>query len=490
MNKLKILFASSEVTPFAKTGGLADVSGSLPPALASLGHQVAVVMPLYRSTKEGKHELKQHEKNLSVPFKGQPLSTKVFLASVGSDIPVYFIQRDEFFDRGGLYGTPDGDYIDNPERFIFFSRSILELSKLIGYQPDIIHCHDWQTSLVPVYLKSTYRDASYLKKARSVFTIHNLAYQGVFPKETMSVSELSPELFSIKGLEYYGKMNFMKGGILFSEIITTVSERYAKEIQTPEYGYGLDGVLIDRSKDIFGILNGADYGSWNPKTDTHIAANFDVKDLSGKQRCKEELSKIFNLQGTDKSPVIGLISRLADQKGFDILAEAMENLLKLDLCLVILGTGDAKYEKQYAALGKKHPGYLGVKIAFDNALAHKIEAGADMFLMPSKYEPCGLNQMYSLKYGTIPIVRATGGLDDTIKEFNPETGKGNGFRFTPYSSVELIKAVKRARYLYRNNRLWTKLVENAMKEDFSWQKSARKYEEVYQKALAKEENPA
>lgn len=484
MSQLKILFASSEVHPFAKTGGLADVSGSLPPALASLGHQVAVVTPLYRSTREGKHELKLHDKILRVPYKGQPLETKVFLASMGAEIPVYFIQRDEFFDRGGLYGTPDGDYIDNPERFIFFSRSVLEWGKLIGYQPDIVHCHDWQTSLVPVYLKTVYGNESHFKKARSVFTIHNLAYQGVFPEETLSVSGLSPELFSIMGLEYYGKMNFMKGGILFADKITTVSERYAQEIQTTEFGYGLDGVLRDRSTDVFGILNGIDYTSWNPKTDPHIAANYDVKELSGKQQCKEELIKIFDLQGTDKSPVIGMISRLADQKGFDILAEAMENLLKLDICLVILGTGDAKYEKQYAALGEKHPGRLGVKIAFDNALAHKIEAGSDMFLMPSRYEPCGLNQMYSLKYGTVPIVRATGGLDDTIKEFDPETGKGNGFKFSAYSSAELIKAVKRARYLYRNKLLWAKLVKNAVKEDFSWQKSARKYEEVYRKALA------
>ncbi len=485
MSQLKILFASSEVTPYAKTGGLADVSGSLPQAIASQGYQVAVVTPLYRSTREGNHQLDMHEKVISVPFKGQSLATKVFRSSMGSDIPIYFIQRDEFFDRGGLYGTPDGDYVDNPERFIFFNRSVLELSRQFGYQLDIIHCHDWQTSLVPAYLKTIYRHDRSLKKGRSVFTIHNLAYQGIFPQETMSVSGLPLELFSVKGLEYYGKMNFMKGGILFADVITTVSERYSKEIQTPEYGYGLDGVLRDRSTDIFGILNGVDYTSWNPKTDPHIAANYDMKDLSGKQQCKEDLSKIFSLQGTDKSPIVGIISRLADQKGFDILAEAMENLLKLDLCVVILGTGDAKYENQYAALGKKYPGFLGVKIAFDNVLAHKIEAGSDMFLMPSKYEPCGLNQMYSLKYGTIPVVRATGGLDDTIKEFNPETGRGNGFKFSAYSSAELIKAVKRARYLYRNKRLWTGLVENAMKEDFSWQKSARKYEKVYQSALAK-----
>lgn len=485
MSDLKILFASSEVAPFAKTGGLADVSGSLPAALASLGHQVVVVMPLYRSVKEGDYDIKQNDKFLTIPFKGQHLKAGIYSTKMSGDIPIYFIQREEFFDRSGLYGTPDGDYFDNPERFIVFSRSVLELSQLIGFQPDILHCHDWQTSLVPVYLKSQSKTALHLKKIRSVFTVHNLAYQGIFPKEVMSFSELPLELFSVRGLEYYGKMNFMKGGIVFSDMITTVSAKYAQEIQTPEYGYGMDGVLRDRKTDLFGILNGVDYASWNPKTDPHIASTYDAKDISGKKNCKDELRKAYGLKGPDEFPVIGMISRLADQKGFDILAEAMDQLLKLDLCLVILGTGDAKYEKQFVALAKKHPGRLGVKIAFDNVLAHKIEAGSDMFLMPSKYEPCGLNQMYSLKYGSIPIVRATGGLDDTIKEFNPETGKGTGFKFNAYSSNELVKAVKRATYLYKNKLLWKKIVKNAMKENFSWQKSAYKYEEVYKKALAK-----
>ncbi len=485
MANLKILFASSEVTPFAKTGGLADVSASLPSALTELGHQVITVMPLYRSVREGGYDLEQQEKFPSIPFKGQKLETRIYAAKMGQDIPIYFLEREEFFDRKNLYGTPEGDYFDNPERFIFFSRGVLELSQSIGFQPDIVHCHDWQTSLVLVYLKSLYEKNSSFSRARGVFTIHNLAYQGVFPKDMMSVSELPPELFSMNGLEFFGKMNFMKGGIVFSDVVTTVSQKYAQEIQTPEYGYGMDGVLRERSKDIHGILNGVDYDLWNPKTDTHIASNYDVKDTSGKKSCKEELIKIFKLKGSDEFPVIGMISRLADQKGFDILAEALDSLLALDLYLVILGTGDAKYEQQLAALEKKHRGRLSVKIAFDNVLAHKIEAGSDMFLMPSKYEPCGLNQMYSLKYGTIPIVRATGGLDDTIKEFNPEVAKGNGFKFSAYSASDLVKTVKRALYLYRNKLLWTKLVTNAMKEDFSWHKSAKKYEQIYRNALEK-----
>jgi starch synthase len=301
----------------------------------------------------------------------------------------------------------------------------------------------------------------------------------------MTVSELPFELFSMKGLEYFGKMNFMKGGIVFSDMITTVSQRYAQEIQTPEYGYGMDGVLRERSRDTFGILNGVDYELWNPKTDPHIASNYDVKDISGKKRCKEDLIEIFKLKGSDEFPVIGMISRLADQKGFDILAEALDSLLSLDLYLIILGTGDAKYEKKLVALERKHRGRLSAKIAFDNVLAHKIEAGSDMFLMPSKYEPCGLNQMYSLKYGTIPIVRATGGLDDTIREFKPEAAKGNGFKFSAYSASDLAKTVKRALYIYRNKLLWRKLVTNAMKEDFSWHKSAKKYEQIYRNALEK-----
>jgi starch synthase len=446
---------------------------------------VVIVMPMYRLVKEGGHDIVQHEKSLSVPFRGQKLGAQAFVTKVGEHIPIYFIQREEFFDRDGLYGTSQGDYFDNPERFIFFSRSVLELCQSLGFQPDIIHCHDWQASLVPVYLKSLYKDDPVLQRAHTVFTIHNLAYQGVFSKEIMSVSGLPSELFSMKGLEYYGKMNFMKGGIVFSDVITTVSQKYAQEIQTPEYGYGLEGVLKERSADISGILNGVDYTSWNPKTDPHIASHYHGKDFSGKKKCKEELIDIFRLEGSAEFPVIGMISRLADQKGFDILAEALNNLMKWDFYLVILGTGDAKYEKQFTALGKKYPSRLGVKIAFDNVLAHKIEAGSDMFLMPSKYEPCGLNQMYSLKYGTIPVVRATGGLDDTIKEFNPETQKGNGFKFKAYSSSDLIKAVKRAIDVYKNKLLWTTLMTNAMNEDFSWSKSAKKYEQIYRKALAK-----
>ncbi len=484
-NQLQILFASPEVAPFAKTGGLADVSGSLPAALSSLGHQVIIVMPMYRSVMEGTFKLKLMERALEVPFRDRILKDKVFYSELGPQLLIYFVKRNEFFDRSMLYSTPEGDYFDNADRFIFFCRAVLNLSQLVGFKPDIIHCNDWQASLIPACLKSLYRDDSFFSGSRTVLTVHNLAYQGVFPPEYMTVSQLPDEFFSLQGFEYYGQMNFLKGGILFSDVITTVSERYALEIQTPEYGYGLDGVLRDRKRDIYGVLNGADYGEWNPATDPHIAAHYSVEDPSGKKKCREELFDIFNLKGPKDKPVIGMITRLAAQKGFDILTEAVDELLKLGVFVVLLGTGEEKYESQFKQIGKKNKGRFAVKIAFDNVLAHKIEAGSDMFLMPSRYEPCGLNQMYSLKYGTIPIVRATGGLDDTIEEFDPETGKGNGFKFAEYSSPALVKEVEKALAVYQKKELWAKLVKKAMTEDFSWERAALRYGKIYDQALGK-----
>jgi len=485
MKPLNVFFATSETTPYAKTGGLADVSGALPPAVAALGAEVKLVMPLYRSVMDGDFGLKLLDEHLNVLHRGRVLSSRVYMLERGPRLNVYFIRRDEFFDRKMLYGTPEGDYFDNADRFIFFSRAVFQLGKLLAVKPDIIHCNDWQTGLIPVYLKNVFQDDPFFRKTRTLLTIHNLAYQGVFPGEYMEISGLPASLFSMQGLEYYGKMNFVKGGILFSDLINTVSEKYSLEIRTPEFGQDLDGVLRGRSADIFGVLNGVDYEQWNPSTDPFLAANYGPGDLAGKKKCKEDLLRVYGLDENREIPVIGVISRLAGQKGFDILAEAMEEILRLNLYLVILGTGDAKYEKQFAEIGRKHRDRVGVRIDFDNALAHKIEAGSDMFLMPSRYEPCGLNQMYSLKYGTIPVVRATGGLDDTILEFDPETGEGNGFKFEEYSSGELVKAVKRARWMYEDKDHWQKIVSNAMSEDFSWGRSAKKYMDLYRKALTK-----
>ncbi len=485
MSRLRILFASPEVTPFAKTGGLADVSAALPAALSELGHQVIIVMPLHRSVREGDFGLKQLDATIEVSLIGQVIKDEVFYLDREPNLKVYFIKRDEFFDRSALYGTSEGDYPDNGERFIFFSKGVLNIAKKIGFKPHIIHCNDWQSGLVPVYLKSIYKNDALFQSTRSVFTIHNLAYQGVFPQKYMEISELPSELFSINSLEYYGQMNFMKGGIVFSDVVTTVSEKYSLEIQTPEYGHGLDGVLRERSAAIHGILNGVDYAAWNPETDPHIAANYRAEDLSGKKKCKEELRQVLGIKGPVDAPIIGVISRLADQKGFDLLADSLDELLEMGFSLVLLGKGDEKYETLFKRIGETHKNRIGIRIAFDDVLAHKIEAGSDMFLMPSRYEPCGLNQMYSLKYGTIPVVRATGGLEDTIEEFDPKTGEGNGFKFVEYSSQALIDAARKALAAYQDKQNWLRLVKKAMKEDFSWEKSAMKYEKIYKKILTR-----
>ena len=483
MSKLKILFVSSEVTPLAKTGGLADVSAALPQSLIEMGHDVKVVMPLYRSVAQGDYRLEQSDVTFEVPLKGQQSKGNVFSTQLGAQLPVYFVENSAFFDREGLYGTPRGDHPDNAERFIFFSRAALELSRGIGFQPDIVHCNDWQTGLIPVYLKTLYKDDPHFAQARTVFTVHNLAYQGVFPKETMGLSGLPESLFSINGLEFYGRMNFMKGGILFSDVVTTVSRKYSQEIQTQEFGHGLEGVLRNRQTELFGILNGVDYKEWSPESDPHIAAPYGVQNLAGKNECKKDVLQLYELAEGKRTPLIGMISRLAGQKGFDILLEALDDLFRLDVQFVLLGTGDEVYEKEFEKKASKHKTKMSVKIAFDNTFAHKIEAGADMFMMPSRYEPCGLNQMYSLKYGTIPIVRATGGLDDTIKDFDVNSLKGNGFKFEDYSAAALIETVRRALKVYQDETLWPQLVKNAMGEDFSWGQSAEKYSQLYSFAL-------
>jgi len=480
MESLNVLFASSEVAPYAKTGGLADVSEALPRALAALGLSLIVVTPFYRQVGEGGFDLQEVKTSLKVPVGERELPTAVFRTRPFSGVPVYFIRRDEYFDRGELYGTPEGDYFDNAERFIFFCRAVLLLAKKIGFQPGIIHCNDWQTALLPVYLQKTFKDDPFYRQTRTLFTIHNLAYQGIFARGALTAGGLPESLFSMDALEFYGKLNFMKGGILFSDAVTTVSEKYAREILTPEFGYGLDGVLRNRKGDIFGVENGVDYRIWNPETDPFIAARYSAGDLSGKKRCKEDLLAAFGIEAAGETPVIGMVSRLAGQKGMDILDEAFHELLATGAVVIILGAGDSVYEKRFAELGKRHRS-AGVKIGFDDVLAHKIEAGSDMFLMPSRYEPCGMNQLYSLRYGTIPIVRATGGLDDSIREFEPDTGEGTGFKFVDYSARALLKAVSKAVFVYRSRLHWSRLMANAMKEDFSWNAAASRYSYLYER---------
>jgi starch synthase len=482
---LHVLFVVSEAVPYAKTGGLADVAGALPYALGELGADVKVLMPYYGQIKQKNIPVTLAAENLEAA--AGPLRLEFNVLTPAEAAPYYFVERDEFYERSQLYGTPRGDYFDNLERFAFLSDAVLSFCEALSFKPDVIHCHDWQASLVPAYLKHRWAAEEIMADARSLLTIHNLAYQGLFPKEQFPFTGLDPSLFSIDGLEYYDKINVLKGGIVFADAINTVSRGYSKEIQTPEYGYGLEGVLRTRAEALFGIVNGVDYADWNPATDPLIPAHYSPADLKGKAKNKEALMEAFGLdKKLAKQPILGIISRLADQKGFDLVAAALPELMARDIPLVILGTGDEKYHRWLEEVGPKYAGRLGVKIAFDNRLAHLIEAGADMFLMPSRYEPCGLNQMYSMKYGTVPVVRATGGLVDTVAPVDAAKGTGTGFVFKEYSAEAFIKALNQAVKAYQDKKLWQKIVLNGMHEDFSWQTSAKTYLTLYQRLVSGE----
>ncbi len=480
---MKILFVSPEAVPFAKTGGLADVAGALSKTLAKMGHEVNLILPKYRTVDEKRFPLTPSGMVLKVPVSRKVVSAEVYSLEESPHFRVLFLSQDAYFDRAELYGTPNGDFEDNAERFTFFSRAVVEAA--LEIRPDIIHCHDWQTGLVPVYLKTLYRWSPSLAQAVSVFTIHNIGYQGLFWHYDLHLTNLGWEVFNPQGLEFFGKLHFLKGGIVFSDAVTTVSRKYMEEIQTPELGAGLDGVLRDRKGDLYGILNGVDYEEWSPDKDPHIKQKYGPRDWKGKKACKEDLQREFYLAVNPDTPLLGVISRLTDQKGFDLLAEIMDDLMGLGAQFVLLGTGEEKYNLLFQKIGQKYPRQTGIRITFDNALAHKIEAGADIFLMPSRYEPCGLNQIYSLKYGTVPIVRATGGLDDTIQDYDPLSGEGNGFKFKDYRASELLCTIKLALEAYRDNALWEKLMIRGMAMDFSWEQSARPYVKVYEDALAK-----
>jgi len=411
----------------------------------------------------------------------------VSVATLNEGVDTYLIESDQYYNRDYLYGTSKGDYPDNAARFIFFSRMVLELCKKIGFKPHVIHCNDWQTGLIPAYLRTTYRDDPFYAHTAVLFTIHNLAYQGNFSSEKLALTGLSPGVFTPEGVEFWGKISFLKAGIVYSEIINTVSHTYSHEIQTPEYGCGMEGVLACRKDDLFGIINGVDYETWSPEKDTFIVANYSKDNLSGKSKCKSDLISQLDLpEAMNTRPLLGMISRLADQKGFDLVADIMEDLMNLNVGFVLLGTGEQKYHKLFESIAKKYPQNAGIRLSYDNALAHKIEAGCDMFLMPSKYEPCGLNQIYSLRYGTIPVVRATGGLDDTIKNYDPRTERGYGFTFNNYKARDFLDAIKNALEAYKDRDVWLKLVKRGMKLDFSWENSAKHYIELYQKASKKD----
>jgi len=483
---LNILFATPEAVPFAKTGGLADVAGALPKSLQALGCQVKLIMPYYRLVKDSGLPHQYLGQEIEVPLGDEKLKADIYLGHLNQDIPVYFIGREEFFDREYLYGTAKGDYFDNAERFIFFSRAVLIFCQGMGFSPDIIHHHEWQTGLIPAYLKSVYRNDPLFSRSATTFTIHNIAYQGLFKKEKFGLTGLPPAMYSPEGIEFWERINFMKAGIVYADVINTVSKKYSEEIQSPEYGYGLEGILRKRKESLYGILNGVDDEDWDPSHDPHLIAPYSSKDISSKKQCKKDLLKEFHLPSSvEEVPLLGMISRLADQKGFDLLMEISEELFALDIGFVLLGTGEQKYHDLLTQVAQKYPQKAGIRIAYDDRLAHKIEAGADFFLMPSKYEPCGLNQIYSLKYGAIPVVRATGGLDDTITPYDPATKKGNGFKFTRYDAKEFLNTIKMAISFYYQPVHWRQLLQNAMAADFSWKKSAEAYLQLYRKALEK-----
>jgi len=459
--KLKVLFASSEVEPFSKTGGLADVAGSLPIALNKAGVDIRVITPRYRCVRISGDE-----------------------ARLADRVPVYFIKNKAYFMRDNLYGDRKGDYPDNLDRFVFFSRSILEQLKGLDFKPDIIHCNDWQTGLVPVYLKEISRKKDkFYRSMKTVLTVHNLGYQGIFSKDEFPKIGLGWEYFTMHRLEFYDKVSLLKGGLVFADIIATVSPTYAKEIQTEEFGCGLSGLLSERKDVLFGILNGIDNEEWDPSKDKELEHHFSYSKPEGKYKDKLLLQKEAGLEQRADIPLIGIISRLADQKGLDLVAQIVNPLLRYDLQFILLGTGEEKYHRFFEQVKKKFPRKVSINLRFDEVLAKRIYAGADIFLMPSRYEPCGLGQMISLRYGTIPIVRRTGGLADTIIEFDPKTMRGNGFLFEGYDASELFDAIKKAMGLYKQKGRWAKLVSNAMRCDFSWDKSAEKYLEFYERLV-------
>jgi starch synthase len=492
----RVLFAASEVVGFAKTGGLADVVGSLPRALARLGHQVAVVMPLYRAVRTGRNKIEKVDAVLAVPIGNHVLACRLFRGTLpGSEVPIFFIEAPHYFERDdstvgkGLYqqAMPGGykaDYPDNAERFTFFSRAVLEAIPHIGFTPDVVHANDWQTGLVPVYVNELYRNRPGLSSLKSVFTIHNIAYQGMFGRDVMTLTGLPGYLFNHNQLEFHGHFNFLKSGIVFADAVNTVSPTYAREIQTAEYGCGLEGLLGQHRAKLSGIVNGVDYGEWNPAVDPHLPQPYTANTfVSGKAAAKAELQRRVHVPVDPTRPVLGVVARLVSQKGIDLVTAAAPGFLDMGCQIVILGEGDPEFHNELQQFRDRHPDRVGIYLGFHEGLAHLVEAGSDLFLMPSRYEPSGLNQLYSLKYGTPPVVRATGGLADTIVGATEETianDTATGFSFFDYTAHALYETVKWALTLYRDRPDdFRAIVQRAMGKDWSWDRSAEKYAALY-----------
>ncbi|MEW6416843.1 MAG: glycogen synthase GlgA [Nitrospirota bacterium] len=482
---MKILIATPEAVPYVKTGGLADVAGSLFKEYRRMKKEAYIILPFYKKIKDGQSSIEDTGVRINVPVGDTVIEGRIF----SNQYSTYFIGCDKFFDRQELYGTPAGDYSDNISRFVFFSRGIIEACKALNFKPDVIHCNDWQTGLVPLYLKTIYRGDKFFKNVATILTIHNLGYQGLFPSSDLPITNLGWELFNPEGIEFYGKINFLKAGIISADILNTVSNTYAKEILNKEFGFGLDGVLRMRESVLYGVINGIDYEEWDPSRDLFIPANYSYNDISGRAFCKKELMRLLfgpsDILDAERIPLIGIVGRLSAQKGLDLVLQSIDELLSFGVKLVILGKGDEVYHNSFSEVAKKYKGKVSVIIGFEEPLAHKIYAGSDFFLMPSRYEPCGLGQLIALRYGCIPIARRTGGPSDTIHDYEPLKSKGTGFLFSDYTPSAMQDAVKRALCVYTDEDKKHKMIIDGMNMDFSWKKSAERYIELYNAAIEK-----
>ena len=479
--RLRILYVAAEVAPFAKTGGLADVAGALPQALARRGHDVRVVMPLHRGVEAAAGPLRVAVPQVSVPIGDRTVEGAVLEGRLGDRVPVYFVRQDGYYDRPALYGASD-----DCERFVFFCRSLLAALPSLGWMPQVVHANDWQAGLIPVYLETLYRDMPAYADMATVFTVHNLAYQGVFWHYDLPLTGLGWDLFTPAGIEFYGHLSLLKGGLVFADLLTTVSPTYAREIQTPEFGERMDGILRERSADLVGILNGLDVAAWNPATDPDIPKRFDREDPGGKAACTATLREEMALPDPGRrAPLVGVVGRLAAQKGIDLVAESVPGIRAAGAQLVVLGSGEEPLERLLGEMVRAHPESIAVRIGFDDRLARRIYAGADLFLMPSRYEPCGLGQLIALRYGTVPVVRRTGGLTDTVRPWDGATGEGTGFLFDELSADACARTIARACAVHADAAAWRRLVANAMAADFSWDASAESYVTCYRRAIRK-----
>jgi len=486
MARLRILMAASEAAPFARTGGLGDVMGALPGALAGAGHEVRVFIPRYGFLNDEAYDLRPVGGPFEIVLNGRRDTASLERAArVSSPVEQFFVANSDLFERDQLYVDPETgvDYADNHLRFAFFCRAVLESCRRLNWKPDIIHVHDWQTALVPVLLRTVYAGDTAFDGVRTVLTIHNLGYQGLFDGEVFPDLGLPEELFyaATGTLEFFGKVNFLKGGIVAADKVTTVSERYASEIgSSEEFGCGLHGVLATRSGDLNGILNGVDYSIWSPSRDKALTYRYSLSNLSGKRMSRVELLRKAGLPLRERVPLVAFVGRLTEQKGIDLIEEGAEAIFRLPLQMIVLGTGEEAHHLRLRKLERRYPDRLKVYLEFNDELAHRLQAGADILLMPSRYEPCGLNQMYALRYGTVPVVREVGGLADTVKDYRPDTGEGTGFVFQDYTPEAMIGALSRAVELHRRRQKWVKLMKTGMRQDFSWQRSAARYIELFE----------